>query len=63
MMHSLVLMGLVSVLWVLFTIGFAGTATFVILRVVMAVTGLRLTEEPETLGMDLSQHGESAYND
>jgi len=48
---------------VLFTIAFAGTATFVILKVVMAVTGLRLPEEQETLGMDLSQHGESAYND
>ena len=48
---------------VLFTIAFAGTATFVILKVVNAVTGLRLTEEQETLGMDLSQHGESAYND
>jgi Amt family ammonium transporter len=48
---------------VLFTIAFAGTATFVILKAVNAVTGLRLTEEQETLGMDLSQHGESAYND
>jgi Amt family ammonium transporter len=48
---------------VLFTIAFAGIATFVILKVVNAVTGLRLTEEQETLGMDLSQHGESAYND
>jgi len=45
------------------TIAFAGTGTFVILKVVKAVTGLRLTEEQETLGMDLSQHGESAYND
>jgi Amt family ammonium transporter len=48
---------------VAFTIAFAGGATFVILKVVMAVTGLRLTEEQETLGVDLSQHGESAYND
>jgi Amt family ammonium transporter len=48
---------------VLFTIAFAGTGTFVILKAVKAVTGLRLTEEQETLGMDLSQHGESAYND
>ncbi len=48
---------------VLFTIAFAAAATFVILKVVLAVTGLRLTEEQETLGVDLSQHGESAYND
>jgi len=48
---------------VLFTITFAGLATFVILKVVNAVVGLRVTEEEETLGLDLSQHGESAYND
>jgi Amt family ammonium transporter len=48
---------------VIFTIAFAGCATFVILKVVNGVAGLRLTEEQETLGMDLSQHGESAYND
>jgi Amt family ammonium transporter len=48
---------------VLFTMAFAGAATFVILKAVNAVAGLRLTEEQETLGMDLSQHGESAYND
>ncbi len=48
---------------VLFTMAFAGAATFVILKVVNAVTGLRLSEEDETLGLDLSQHGESAYND
>jgi Amt family ammonium transporter len=48
---------------VLFTIAFAATATFVILKAVNAMTPLRLTEEQETLGLDLSQHGESAYND
>ena len=48
---------------VVFTIAFAGTATFVILRVVNALVGLRMSEEDETLGLDLSQHGESAYND
>jgi Amt family ammonium transporter len=48
---------------VLFTIAFAALSTFVILKVVVAVTGLRLSEEQETLGVDLSQHGESAYND
>jgi Amt family ammonium transporter len=42
---------------------FAGTATFVILKVVNALVGLRVSEEDETLGLDLSQHGESAYND
>jgi ammonium transporter, Amt family len=48
---------------VCFTMVFAGVATFVLLKVVGAVAGLRVTEEEETLGLDLSQHGESAYND
>jgi len=33
------------------------------LKLVDAVIGLRGSEEEETLGVDLSQHGESAYND
>jgi ammonium transporter, Amt family len=48
---------------VAFTMLFAGTATFVILKVVNALVGLRVSEEDESLGLDLSQHGESAYND
>jgi Amt family ammonium transporter len=48
---------------VVFTMAFAGAATFVILKAVNSVTRLRLTEEQETIGIDLSQHGESAYND
>ena len=48
---------------VLFTMVFAGLATFVILKFVNGLFGLRVTEEDETLGLDLSQHGESAYND
>ena len=48
---------------VVFTMLFAGSATFIILKLVNAVVGLRVTEEDETLGLDLAQHGESAYND
>ena len=48
---------------VVFTMVFAGAATFVILKVVNALVGLRVSEEDETLGLDLAQHGESAYND
>ena len=45
---------------VVFTMLFAGTATFVILKLVNALVGLRMSEEDETLGLDISQHGESA---
>ena len=48
---------------VLFTMAFAGGATFLLLKIVNAVVGLRVSEEDETVGIDLSQHGESAYND
>jgi len=36
-------------------------ATFVILKVVDAVLGLRVNEEDELQGLDVSQHGEEAY--
>jgi len=48
---------------VLFTVVFAGVATFVLLKIVSALVGLRVTEEDETLGLDLTQHGEKAYNE
>jgi Amt family ammonium transporter len=48
---------------VLFTIVFAAAATFIILKLVDAVVGLRVTAEDEDSGLDLTQHGESAYND
>ena len=37
--------------------------TLVILKLVQKVVGLRVDEEDESQGLDLSQHGESAYND
>jgi Amt family ammonium transporter len=48
---------------VLFTAALAGIATFVILKFVNATVGLRVTVEDEDSGLDLTQHGESAYND
>ena len=48
---------------VCFTIAFAALGTFVVLKVVGAFSPLRVSEEEETVGLDLSQHGESAYND
>jgi len=48
---------------VLFTMAFAGLGTLLILLIVKSLVPLRVSEEDETLGLDLSQHGESAYND
>jgi Amt family ammonium transporter len=47
----------------IFTVALAAAGTFVILEVVGALTGLRVTPEDEGSGLDLSEHGESAYND
>ena len=48
---------------VLFTAALGGIATFVILKLVDRVIGLRVDQEDESLGLDLSQHGERAYNE
>jgi Amt family ammonium transporter len=40
---------------------FVAVMTFVILKVVDALVGLRVPEEEERLGLDVSQHGEPAY--
>ncbi len=45
------------------TVALSGIVTWVLLKVIDATIGLRVSEEDETLGLDLSQHGESAYND
>jgi Amt family ammonium transporter len=45
------------------TMAFAAGATLVILKLVNGLVGLRVSEEEETAGLDLTQHGESAYND
>ena len=50
-----------QVIAVLATYALAGVVTLVILKVVDAVVGLRVTEEDEVAGLDLSQHSETAY--
>ena len=41
---------------------FAIAGTIVILKIVDAVTGIRVTEEQEIQGLDITQHGEEGYN-
>jgi len=40
---------------------FCGVMTFIILKIVEAIVGLRVPEQEEVLGLDISQHGEPAY--
>jgi len=47
---------------VAFTVVFSGVLTFVILKIVDVLVGLRVTPEQETEGLDLALHDERAYN-
>jgi ammonium transporter, Amt family len=43
---------------VLVTIAFSGIGTFILLKIVDVMVGLRVTEEEEREGLDVTQHGE-----
>jgi Amt family ammonium transporter len=47
----------VAATWILAIVG-----TYIILKIVDAIVGLRLAKEEEQTGLDLTQHNESAYN-
>ena len=47
---------------VVFTYGFVGIATLVILLIVKATVGLRVSEQDEERGLDFVAHGEEAYD-
>jgi Amt family ammonium transporter len=47
---------------VLATVVLAGVLTFVVLKVIEAVVGLRVTLADEIGGVDVSEHGEEAYH-
>jgi Amt family ammonium transporter len=47
---------------VLITWIFVFIASFIILKIVDAIVGLRVTDDEEKMGLDLAQHHESAYN-
>jgi len=53
---------LIQILSVVVTIIYDAIATLVILMVVKALTGLRVSPEEEVAGLDSSQHREKAYN-
>ncbi|MBE2294882.1 MAG: ammonium transporter [Phycisphaerales bacterium] len=47
---------------VLFTVVYSGILSFVILKIVDAVIGLRVASEQETEGLDIALHDERGYN-
>ena len=44
------------------TVCYAGVVTFIILELVDAMVGLRVSEEEEKVGLDIATHNERAYN-
>ncbi|MBU8852250.1 ammonium transporter [Bacillus sp. FJAT-26377] len=57
-----------SLLWkqlvaIVATYLFVGIATFIIVKVVGLILSLRATQEEETLGLDITLHGERAYHE
>ena len=47
---------------VIFTLIFSGILTFVILKIVDVIVGLRVSDEQEATGLDLALHDERGYN-
>jgi len=45
-----------------FTLVYTGVLSYVLLKIVDLVVGLRVTDEAETEGLDVAEHGEAAYN-
>ena len=43
------------------TLAYSGIVSFILAKVIDKTIGLRLTEEDEDTGLDLSQHAEAAY--
>jgi Amt family ammonium transporter len=47
---------------VLLTLVWSGVGSFIIYKIVDVIIGLRVTEEKEREGLDITEHGERAYN-
>lgn len=51
----------IQVLSVLCALVYSFTVSFILLKILDKVMGLRVSEEDESIGLDLSQHGEAGY--
>ncbi|MFZ1832701.1 MAG: ammonia channel protein, partial [Pseudomonadales bacterium] len=47
---------------VLFTLVYSGVLSYLLLKLVDLVIGLRVNEEDETMGLDIALHDERGYN-
>ena len=51
----------VQVIGIVFTFAWTAVVTFIILKVVNAIIGLRVSDEDETQGLDITEHDERGY--
>ena len=52
----------VQLIGVVFTIVYCGVLSFILLKIVDAIVGLRVSQDEETEGLDISLHDERGYN-
>ena len=52
----------VQAIGVVAAVAYSMVITYIILKVIDAMVGLRVTEEEETQGLDLTQHSETGYS-
>jgi Amt family ammonium transporter len=52
-----------QIIGILVAAALGGIVTFILLKIIDAVIGLRVDEEAESIGLDLAEHGEKGYND
>ncbi|MFT4070858.1 MAG: ammonium transporter [Dysgonamonadaceae bacterium] len=53
----------IQILATLFTVVFSAVMTFILFKIVDAIVGIRASKEDESVGLDISQHGELAYSE
>ncbi len=54
---------LIQLFAIVFTIVWAGLATFLILKVISLLQNCAVSEQEEDEGLDLAMHGEEAYSE
>ncbi|MCP4171516.1 MAG: ammonium transporter [Fuerstiella sp.] len=52
---------MVQLVSVVAAVGFSAVGTFILLKIIDPIMGLRVSEEEEIQGLDISQHGEEGY--
>ena len=60
--YSLIGQTVIQIQAVVITIVWCGIASLILYKLVDMIIGLRVTEEEERIGLDLSSHGETAYH-